>query len=112
MTQFDPRYPDGPLPRPDRWTTGRIVAVIVSAIVAVPFLVIMAMLVSFIVAPDPATDPHGYAQIFGSVTVIVLGFLLVCIGPWALPQRVRARAFTISGLSLLALIVGLFLALD
>ncbi|SED54363.1 hypothetical protein [Ruania alba] len=112
MTEFDPRYPDGRPPEPARWAAGRIVALVISGVAAVPFLLVGQTVVSSYLSTDPMTDPHGYSRIVGTVALLVLGFVLVCSLPFALPQRLRAGAFSIAGVALLVMVAALLIALS
>lgn len=47
-------------------------------------------------ATDPASDPHGFGLIFGTILAVPVGLVCVVTLPFAFPRESRARAFRIT----------------
>jgi hypothetical protein len=74
--------------RQTRTGGSRVVAIVVSVLAGVPFLLgLFSVLTSAF--GDDSGDPHGYALIFGTLLCVVTGVFLLLALPVALPQRWR-----------------------
>ncbi len=100
-----------PAPRPvdhRGWTAGRIVLVVASTLMGLPFLLGLWLVLSSALGDDP----HGYLVLVGTFLVLVPGILLVRLVPWLLPERLRLRGcgLALLGYVLVAVLVGAMLA--
>lgn len=49
--------------------------------------------------------PHGYALLGGAFLAVVAGIVLVCVVPWIFPAALRLRAFGLTLMVYLVLVV-------
>lgn len=76
---------------PTKWPASRIVGVVLTVVVGVPFLwVLISVIVSRL---HFGPDPHGCVLIFGTFACLIFGLLTALALPWAFPQSARPRAF-------------------
>lgn len=70
---------------------GRVIAGVVSAILAIPFLLNAFSAVASRL--EISFDPHGYRLIFGTFLALISGLVLSIILPLAFPRSMRSRTF-------------------
>ena len=79
-----------------------MVAAVAAGIVALPLLVGLWLVLS---STFGSGDPHGYALLGGAFLAVVAGIVLVCVVPWIFPAAPRLRAFGLTLLVYLVLVV-------
>lgn len=86
----------------------RIVAGVLGGSAAVPWLLVVWMILSSAFSTNPAQDPHGYGIVFGFLAYIPLSLVGAALLPLTLPKRLWWIGFAVS-LVLLVGITGLLL---
>ncbi len=89
----------------------RAVAAVLGLTSALLWLMCMYLVARSGFSADPATDPHGYALMFGTVVGVLAGVLSVVVLPAAFPDARRRRASRICLLLFAGPTVALYLAL-
>ena len=90
--------------------TLRIIAIVLTVLLGVPFLLLSWMALAIRFGFSDA-DPHGYALIFGTLFAIALAIPLTVTIPLIFPRGRRVTAGLVSAAAFLVVAVGLFTAL-
>jgi hypothetical protein len=81
----------------------RIVAAVLGGSAAVPWLLVVWMILSSVFSTNPAQDPHGYGIVFGFLAYIPLSLVCAALLPLTLPKRLWVHGFVVSVLLLLGI---------
>lgn len=107
------QHPPKPVPGQSQGVLAvRIVAAVFGGIAAVPWLLMVWMVLSSAFATNPARDPHGYGMIFGFLAYLPLSVVCAVLLPLALPKRLWWRGFAVSAVLLVGITGLLILAID
>lgn len=99
-----PQHPPRPAPGQSQGVPAvRVVAAVLGGSAAVPWLLVMWMILSSAFATNPAQDPHGYGIVFGFLAYLPLSLVCAALLPLALPKRLWGIGFAAS----LVLLVGI-----
>lgn len=104
-----------PAPAPGESQTAiavRIVAGVLGGSAAVPWLLVIWMVLSSVFSTNPAQDPHGYGIVFGFLAYVPLSLACAALLPLTLPKRLWARGFGVSALLLIGITGLLMVALN
>ncbi|WP_083162291.1 hypothetical protein [Mycobacterium aquaticum] len=118
--EWPPQYPydwrqHPPTPAPGQGQgvlAVRIVAAVLGGCAAVPWLLVVWMVLSSAFSTNPAQDPHGYGMIFGFLAYLPLSLVCAVLLPLALPKRLWWRGFAVSAVLLVGITGLLILAID
>lgn len=116
-----PEYPDlsgygwRPPPPPPATSAVEIVVRIVGGTIGVGacglWLLLSLVVLGSLYSSDPASDPHGYGVIFGTLVGVPCGIVGAAVLPLALPQRLWARGYLVVLPSFVVLLGCQFLAM-
>ncbi|WP_156750429.1 hypothetical protein [Mycobacterium sp. 852013-50091_SCH5140682] len=108
-----PQHPPTPAPGQSQGVLAvRIVAAVLGGTAAVPWLLMVWMVLSSAFSTNPAQDPHGYGMIFGFLAYLPLSLVCAVLLPLALPKRLWWRGFAVSAVLLFGITGLLILAID
>ncbi|MEE6168590.1 MULTISPECIES: hypothetical protein [unclassified Mycolicibacterium] len=107
------QHPPTPAPAQSQGVLAvRIVAAVLGGTAAVPWLLMVWMVLSSAFSTNPAQDPHGYGMIFGFLAYLPLSLVCAALLPLALPKRLWWRGFAVSAVLLFGITGLLMLAID
>lgn len=104
--------PSGPQGQSQGVIAVRIVAAVFGGSAAVPWLLVVWMILSSAYSTNPAADPHGYGIVFGFLAYVPLSLVCAALLPLTLPKRLWWRGFAVSVLLLVGITGLLILALN
>ena len=88
----------------------RIVGVVLTVVIGIPFLLFVWMALSSRFAPGSG-DPHGYGLIFGTFLALVAGVALAFVVPLTVRAARRATAYLISLIAYVVVALALIASL-